>query len=90
MQLKTLAKKPELVEIVLDDADTIKEHNEPITFHTWDRVPLDVFSKLAGADPTKPSEITETVRKLILDDQGREILSKDQMLPPTLFLVLSD
>jgi hypothetical protein len=86
MQLKSLAKKPELVEIVLDDEDTIKEHNEPITFHTWDRAPLDVFSKLAGADPTKPTEIIETVRKLILDEEGREILAKDQMLPPTLLI----
>jgi hypothetical protein len=86
MQLKSLAKKPELLEITLSDEDTVKAYGEPITFHTWDRAPLDIFAKLAGADQRKPAEVIETVRKLILDEEGKEILSKDQMLPPTILI----
>jgi hypothetical protein len=86
MQLKSLAKKPELIEVVLDDEQTVKEYNEPITFYTWDRVPLDVFSKLAAANQNNAAEMVDTVRRLILDEEGREVLAKDQMLPQNILI----
>ena len=50
MKLSELTAKPKLVEISIDDEDTIKEFGEAITFHTWDRQPMDVFMRLANAD----------------------------------------
>ena len=86
MKLKDLAKKPELIEIVLDDADTVKEFNEPITFHTWDRAPLDVFTKLASANQASAGEMVDIVRTLILDEKGNQVIKNDQMLPPALLI----
>ena len=49
MKLSQLTAKPQLIEVTIDDEDTIKEFGEAITFHTWDRQPMDVFMKLANA-----------------------------------------
>jgi hypothetical protein len=86
MQLKSLAKKPELIEVVLDDEETVKEFGESIVFYTWDRVPIGVFTKLAGANQSNSNEMIEVVRDLILDEQGHAIISKDEMLPSTVLI----
>lgn len=86
MKLKELSKKPALIEVILDDEDTVKEFGEPLTFQTWDRTPLDVFTKLAAVDQKNAAEVVDVVRHLILDDDGREIIAKDQMLPPPVLI----
>ena len=84
MKLKELAKKPALIEVVIDDEATIKEYNEAVIFYTWDRVPMDVFSKLASSDHTNAGALIEVVRNLILDEKGHQIIAKDEVLPPNL------
>lgn len=86
MKLKELSKKPALIEVILDDEDTVKEFGEPLTFMTWDRTPLDVFTKLAAVDQKNAAEVVDVVRHLILDEDGREIIAKDQMLPPPVLI----
>ena len=81
MKLSELTAKPKLVEISIDDEDTIKEFGEAITFHTWDRQPMDVFMRLANADHSNTGTIVEIVRTLILDENGKEILTKENVLP---------
>ena len=86
MKLSQLTSKPQLIEIIIDDEDTIKEYNEPLTFHTWDRQPMDVFMKLANADQTNVSSIIGIVKTLILDENGKEILKDDAMLPTNILM----
>jgi hypothetical protein len=81
MKLSQLTAKPQLIDIHIDDEDTIKEFGEAIEFWTWDRQPMDVFMKLANATGNDPSGIIGIVRTLILDEKGKEILKDDQMLP---------
>lgn len=81
MKLSQLTAKPQLIEVSLDDQDTINEFGEAITFHTWDRQPMDVFMKLANATSGDTSGIINIVRTLILDEKGKEILKDDAMLP---------
>jgi len=81
MKLSQLTAKPQLIEVNIDDQDTIKEFGEAITFHTWDRQPMDTFMKLAAADHSNPSQVIEIVRTMILDEKGKEVMSKDAMLP---------
>jgi len=80
MKLSQLSAKPQLIEVSLNDDDIIKEFGEAITFHTWDRQPMDVFLKLANAD-NNPMSIISIVKTLILDEKGKEILKDDAMLP---------
>lgn len=86
MKLATLATKPQLIEVVLDDEDTIKEYGEALSFHTWDRQPLDIFMRLAVSQQQDPTEMLEIVRQLLLDESGKPIVTKDTMLPTAVLI----
>jgi hypothetical protein len=47
---------------------------------------MDVFMKLAGASNKDTSEIISVVRTLILDENGKEILKDDAMLPTNVLM----
>ena len=82
MKLSQLTAKPQLIEVILDDEDTIKEFGEAITFYTWDRQPMEVFLKLANnAGGGETSSVINIVRTLILDDKGKEVIKDNEMLP---------
>ena len=81
MKLSQLTAKPQLIEVTLDDEAIVAEFNEPITFYTWDRQPMDVFMKLASATSGDTMNIINIVRTLILDEKGKEILTDEAMLP---------
>ena len=81
MKLSQLTAKPQLIDVIIDDEDTVKEFGEAITFFTWDRQPMDVFMKLASATSGDTINIINIVRTLILDEKGQEILQDDAMLP---------
>lgn len=89
MNLSQLSAKPKLVEVSIDDEDTIKEFGEPITFHTYDRQPMDVFIKLANVlagGTSNTGVIIDIVKTLILDENGKQILSDDNMLPTNVLM----
>ncbi len=81
MKLNQLAAKPQLIELILDDEIFIKEFGEPIEFYTWDRQPLETFMKLANASSQDTSKLVEVVKTLILDENGKQIIDGEQMLP---------
>jgi hypothetical protein len=81
MKLSQLASKPQLIEIVLDDADIVAEFGEAVTFWTWDRQPLDVFMRLAMAQTGDQNTMLEIIRTMMLDEAGNQIVSDDLMLP---------
>lgn len=87
MKLSEITKKPQLIELMIDDDDTIKEFGEPLSFHTWDRQPMEVFVKLANLttkvenqDPNI-GDMIDVVKELILDDKGEHILKDKQSMP---------
>jgi len=86
MKLSQLAAKPQLIKLTLDDAEVIKEFGEPLEFCTWDRQPLDIFMKLASVSGGEPTAMFDVVRTLILDDNGKQIITKEQMLPSNILL----
>lgn len=86
MKLSQLAAKPKLIEIKLEDEETITEFGETVEFFTWDRQPLDVFIKLANAGTNTPSEMIDLVRTLILDENGVEIIKDGVMLPSNVLM----
>lgn len=81
MKLKDLARRPQLIEIRLDDEDIIQEFGEAITFHTWDRHPMDVFLRMSTINQQDHSAMIAAVRDLVLDDTGQPILTTDEVLP---------
>lgn len=88
MKINQLASKPQLIKIILDDKDIVKEYGEPIEVWTWDRQPLETFMKLAGTQGQDPSMIIDIVKTLILDEEGKEVMVDGNMLPTKVLLPL--
>jgi hypothetical protein len=81
MKLNQLAAKPQLIKFELNDEDIVKEFGEPLEFHSYDRQPLDVFMRLANANQQDMGQMIDIVRTLILDENGKQIITGDAMLP---------
>jgi hypothetical protein len=86
MKLNQIAAKPKLITITLDDEEIVKEFGEPVEFHTWDRQPLEVFMKLASANQQDQSQMIDIVRTLILDENGKQIIDGENMLPTNMLV----
>ena len=86
MKLSDLAAKPKLVKIAIDDADTIKEYGEALEFYIWDRQPMPVFVKLATIDYTNFGSLTDIVKELILDENGKSIVNDTTVLPTNVLM----
>jgi hypothetical protein len=86
MKLSQLAAKPQLIKMVLEDESTVAEFGEAVEFWTWDRQPLETFMKLANSDQANISSMIDIVRTLILDENGKEVITKDNMLPSTVLI----
>jgi hypothetical protein len=86
MKINQIASKPQLIKVIVDDISTIKEFGEAVEFWTWDRQPLDKFMKLASVKQDNPAEIIEIVKTLILDEDGKEVVNGENMLPTQLLI----
>lgn len=86
MKLSQLAAKPQLIKLTIDDEDIVKEFGEPIEFWTWDRQPLETFMKLANSDQANVGAMIEIVRTLILDENGKEVITKESTLPSAILV----
>ena len=86
MKISQLAAKPQLIKMTLDDAETVAEYGEAVEFWTWDRQPMDVFMRLAAVDSENASTVIEAVKNLILDEDGRPVLTGEVTLPTRLMI----
>ena len=87
MKLSKLAAKPKLIEVSIDDEAVIKEYEESLTFYTWDRQPMDVFTRMANlSESNDVAGLLDIVRTLVLDENGKEILTKDSTLPTSVLM----
>jgi len=81
MNIKDLAKEPQLIPLTIDDEKIVSKYGEAITLHIYDRQPLDIFAKLSVINEDNATEIAKLVEGLILDEQGNKIVSGKNTLP---------
>ena len=81
MKLSEIAKAPKLIKIVLDKDKIVEEYGEPLEFFIYDRQPLEVFGRLANAEKENFSQIADLMKDLILDEEGKPVMSEDKQLP---------
>lgn len=92
MKLSEITKKPQLIEVQIDDKETIEEFGEALSFHTWDRQPMEVFIKLANLtsniENQNPNlgDMIDVVKDLILDENGKPILKGNASMPPKILM----
>lgn len=81
MKMTELAAKPKLIKVTLDNPSLVETYGEAVEFWTWDRQPMDVFMTLAANNGRDVKQMVDTLRKLILDENGVPVLVEDVMLP---------
>jgi hypothetical protein len=86
MKLSQLAAKPQLIEVILDDEETIAKYGEAVSFMIWDRQNMNTFIKLATLNYEDFGSIAELMNDLVLDDEGKPIVNEDLVLPTDLLM----
>jgi hypothetical protein len=82
MDIKKLAKKPELVEVVLDGEDIVKEYGEPITFYMKDFVDINTYFDFFRSQSEKSGEeLSLLLAKIILNKDGKPVLKEEEHFP---------
>jgi hypothetical protein len=90
MKLSELARKPQLIPMVIDDQDIRDTYGDVIEFWTWDRQPMSSFMKLANVDAQDTGTMLAAVRDLVLDETGQPMLTGETSLPaPVLMRVIT-
>ena len=89
MDISTLAKKPELVKLEISDEDIVKEFGEPITFWIMDQIDVSTYFNFYKFQQNQDSDLLmEVLRKIILKEDGKPAIAKDQILPVNLTLAV--
>ena len=82
MDIKKLAKKPELVEVVLDGEDIVKEYGEAITFYMKDFVDINTYVDFFRSQNEKSGEeLNKLMASLILNKEGKTVLDEGEGFP---------
>lgn len=89
MDIGKLAKKPELVEIKLDDQDLIENYGEEITFWMKDHLDLSTYFDFYKFQQESTSEqLMATLRKIILNAEKQPAIADDEILPVDITLAV--
>jgi len=81
MKLQELASKPQLKEIIIDDTEIVEKYGDSLTFYVQDRLPIEVYTKLASVKQDDPGQMYHVIKDLILDEEGMPVMSEGNMLP---------
>lgn len=80
MNIKELARKPELKKITVDNPIVVEAYGEPVDFWMYDRQSVPTYIQLAQIKDNH-YEIFEIVKQIIMDEQGLPVLNDGEMLP---------
>lgn len=82
MDIKNFAKRPELIEVTLDDESIVKEYGEPITFWMKDFVDINTYFDFFRSQSDKTGdELGLLLAKIILNKEGEPVLQAGETFP---------
>ena len=82
MDIKELAKRPELIEVVIDDENIVNEYGEPITFYMKDQVDINTYFDFFRSQNEKSGdELNKLMASLILNKDGKPVLAEGEGFP---------
>jgi hypothetical protein len=79
--ISNFAKRPELVQIILDNEDIITEFGEPVIFYMKDYVDISTYFDFFRSQTDNVTGLNVILRKIILNEQGQPVLKEDEALP---------
>lgn len=89
MDISKFAKKPALVQIILDEADIVAAYGEAIEFHMLDQMSISTYFEFYRLQQEENSDkLNDLLRKIILKEDGTPALSEGEIFPVDLTLGL--
>ena len=89
MNITNFVKKPQLLEIAIDDADIVETYGEAVKFWMKDHIDLDTYFDFYRYQKESSSEqLMATIRKIILKEDGTRAIADDEVLPLDLTLAV--
>lgn len=89
MNISELSKKPQLLQIAIDDEDIVEVYGEPVKFCMKDHIDLDTYFDFFRYQKESSSEqLMATLRKIILKEDGTQAIPDDEILPLDLTLAV--
>lgn len=82
MDIGKVAKKPQLVEVLIDDEDIVNNYGESITFYMLDFVDINTYFDFFKSQSDKNGDnLNKLLRKIILKEDGTPALGDEEGLP---------
>jgi hypothetical protein len=82
MNIKKYASVPKLVEIILDNEELVERYEEPITFYSYDVVPMTTYFEFFNARSNNEFvQLDKMMKNMILDKDGKRVLADNEDLP---------
>lgn len=89
MDIKKFIKKPQVIELQIDNEDIVKQVGEPITFYTKDYLDLSTYFDFYKLQENQNVDHLMTLlRKIVLDKDGNPALADDEILPIEITLAI--
>jgi len=89
MDISKLAKKPQLVQLILDDKDVVERFGEPISFYIKDQMGIATYFDFYRLQQQEDDALlNELLRKFILKEDGTPALGEEEVLPVQLILAI--
>lgn len=87
--IKEFAKKPELIEIKLNDQDILDIYGEEVSFWMKDHIDLGTYFDFYKFQRDSSDEnLMNTLRRLILTAEGKPAITEEEVLPIDLTLAV--
>ncbi len=82
MDIKQLARKPKLVEVVIDDENIVETYGDKITFYMMDFVDINTYFDFFRSQSEKNNgELNAMLQSIILNSEGKPALEEGDSLP---------
>lgn len=79
MKLSNLAKKPQLIKVVMDEEFIVEAYGEPVEFYMYDRQDLPTYIRLSKVEADN-DELPALMRQLVLDENGKPMLKPGEII----------
>lgn len=82
MDIKQFAKKPQLTEVILDDAALVEQYGESIKFWMYDFVDINTYFDFFRSQSDKNNgQLNAMLRSIILNERAEPALAEGESLP---------
>jgi len=89
MDISTLAKKPELIQLTLDSEAVIETYGEPVIFYMLDNMGLTTYFNFYKVQQEEDDTLLYSLlRRVVLNDKGQQAIAEDSILPVDLVVAI--